>query len=159
MPEKSPELKSPLEYIPAGFSVPIIDLLHSSAYLGMLVPVALGTLDGVVALPGTVDDGTVVLCGTVAGWVLLPGMDVRGTLLLLGGVPCGVLGVVVGSAGTVVVLRGTVLCGTVDGWTVLLGTVVDDGCVTVFPGVDAPGNVPGCTVLPGTVFGCMVLPG
>jgi hypothetical protein len=58
-----------------------------------------------------------------------------------------------------VVLLGTVLEGTVEGCVVLLGTVVDDGCVTLLPGFAAPGNWEGCKVLPGTLFGCVVLSG
>lgn len=111
-----------------------------------------GIVVGVVAPPGTVDDGTVVLCGTVEGVVVVPGMVLLGTLLLLGNVLCCnepgvvVLGTALGSVGVTgtvvdgtvvlfgtvvllgtVVLEGTVLCGTVEGWTVLPGTVVDDG--------------------------------
>lgn len=142
----------------------------------MLVPVP-PVVPGVVALPGTDDEGTVVLCGTWVGDVVLPGMVLRGTLLL-GLVPCCKLpGVVVrgtafGSVGVegtvvllgvvapgVVALLGTVLDGTVEGCTVPVGVVVDDGCVTELPGRDAPGRLDGCMVLPGTVFGCVVLPG
>lgn len=131
-------------------------------FLGMLVPVPpVVPVEGVVALPGTVDDGIVVLCGTLPGCVVAPGMELRGTLLLLGGVPCGVFGIVVGSVvvdGVVVVLPGTVLCGTVEGCKVPEDEL-DDGWVTELPGRVPPGSVEGCTVLPGTVLGWVVLPG
>ncbi|ACT93295.1 conserved hypothetical protein [Dyadobacter fermentans DSM 18053] len=142
----------------------------------MLVPVPPGVvLLGVVLLPGTVDDGIVVLCGTWFGLVVVPGTVLLGTLSF-GLVPCCKLpGVVVrgtelASEGRVVepgdvvlfgvvTLPGTVLDGTVDGCVVEFGTVVGDGCVTVLPGLVAPGRSDGCTAAPGTVFGCVVLPG
>lgn len=100
-------------------------------------------------------------------------MVVLGTLLLFGfGRSPGVVvrGTAFGSVGVTgtvdgwVVELGTVLEGTVEGCVVLpgvdtLGTVVGDGCVTVLPGLTAPGRSDGCTVAPGTVLGWVVLPG
>ena len=53
-------------------------------FWGMLVPVPPGRVLGVVVLPGTVDDGIVVLCGTCVGSVLVAGTVLLGTLPLFG---------------------------------------------------------------------------
>ncbi len=144
------------------------------------MPLHHGILPGVVELPGTVEEGIVVLCGTCAGSVVVPGMVLLGTLLLFGFEPCGkfpgmvVRGTAFGSVGVTgtvdgcVVVRGDV---ELDGVDTLLGTVLDgtvDGCVVgldvaapgvATPGVATPGRSDGCTMAPGTVLGCVVLPG